>query len=240
MNVRSLSGQRPSPALAVACLALFVALGGVGWAATQLPANSVGTAQLQNNSVGLFKLKSNSVGSNKIINGSIGAAKVNSTQIQLRVASSCATGAVNLIGLSGSVSCTPTLPGEFGTSSSPVALGTGSTQLATESLPAGSSYLVLAYAHAVISGAGGGSQRVEVDCTLSVPSSSATQNLAVLLASSQAQSWAGSIPLVLPVPASSAAQTATVACSDTTSPAMPAPTVSVDTTINAIQTVSNR
>jgi hypothetical protein len=129
------------------------------------------------------------------------------------------------------VSCTPTLPGEFGTSS---------TQVATESLPAGSSYLVLAYLHAVISGTTGTPQRVEVDCTLSVPSSSAAQNLAVELASSQAQSRAGSIPLVLPVPSASAAQTATVSCTGTATPATPAPTVTVDTTINAIQTASNR
>jgi hypothetical protein len=42
--------------MVVALIALFAALGGVGWAATQLPANSVGTAQLQNASVTNHKL----------------------------------------------------------------------------------------------------------------------------------------------------------------------------------------
>lgn len=37
--------------MAVACLALLVALGGTGYAATVLPRNSVGTAQVKNNSL---------------------------------------------------------------------------------------------------------------------------------------------------------------------------------------------
>jgi hypothetical protein len=41
----------PSPALVVACLALAVALGGMGYAAATLPRGSVGTAQLKNASV---------------------------------------------------------------------------------------------------------------------------------------------------------------------------------------------
>lgn len=41
----------PSPAMTVALLALFVALTGAGYAATQLPNNSVGTPQLKNNAV---------------------------------------------------------------------------------------------------------------------------------------------------------------------------------------------
>jgi hypothetical protein len=40
----------------VACTALFVALGGGAYAATQLPKNSVGTAQLKNNAVTASKL----------------------------------------------------------------------------------------------------------------------------------------------------------------------------------------
>lgn len=40
----------------VACLALFVALGGVGYAATSLPANSVGAKQIRKGAVGPTKL----------------------------------------------------------------------------------------------------------------------------------------------------------------------------------------
>ena len=42
---------RVSPALVVALTALFVALGGTGYAVSQLPANSVGTAQVKDHSL---------------------------------------------------------------------------------------------------------------------------------------------------------------------------------------------
>jgi hypothetical protein len=51
------SVPRPSPALIVACLALFVALSGTSYAVLVLPANSVGTAQLKNNAVISSKVK---------------------------------------------------------------------------------------------------------------------------------------------------------------------------------------
>jgi hypothetical protein len=232
--------RRPSASLIVSFVALFVALGGVGYAATQLPKNSVGTAQLRNGSVGNWKLKSNAVGGRKIINGAVGAKQVNSTQVQLRVATPCSSGAIKAVGLSGTVTCTPTLPSEVGTSTNAVTLGAGSTQIATQSLPGGSSYLVLAYPHAVISGASG--QQIEVDCTLSVPSgsgtTSTTKSLAVVFGSSGG-SQAGTIPLVLPVASSTSAQTAAVSCTDNATPSMPPPSVAVDSTLNALQTASN-
>lgn len=244
MRFSSLRPRRPSASLVVSFVALFVALGGVGYAATQLPANSVGSAQLKNGSVGNFKLKFNSVGTRKIINGSVGAKQVNSTQVQLRVASPCASGAVKAIGLSGTVTCTPTLPNEVGTNATAVTLGSTATSVATQSLPAGSSYLVLAFAHADITpGTGlGAPQRVEVDCTLSVPpgtgTSTITKGLAVDLGT-DGHAQGGTIPLALPVSSSTSAQTATVSCTDTPTPAAPAPTVAVATTVNSIQTAAN-
>jgi hypothetical protein len=235
--------------MVVALTALFFALGGVGYAATQLPANSVGTAQLQNGSVGNWKLKFNAVGARKIINGAVGARQVNSSQVQLRVSSSCSNGAISSVGLSGSVVCTPTLANEYGSNTAATTLGASATQVATQSLAAGSSYLVMAYPHAVITAGPLGGQHVEVDCTLSVPAGSGTpppanpttttKTLAVDVASS-ANPAAGTIPLVLPVASSTSAQPASVSCTDTAaSPATPAPTVKVDTTISAIQTASN-
>ncbi len=48
---------RPSPALVISLIALFVALGGTSYAAiTSLPANSVGTPQLKNGAVKAAKL----------------------------------------------------------------------------------------------------------------------------------------------------------------------------------------
>ncbi len=54
-------GRRPSPALIVACFALLIALGGTGYAAMVLPANSVGTRQLKKNAVVAAKVKDNSL-----------------------------------------------------------------------------------------------------------------------------------------------------------------------------------
>jgi hypothetical protein len=242
MSLRSLARRRPSAALVVSFLALFVSLGGAGWAALRIPPRSVGNAQLQNFAVGNAKLKPNSVGAAKIAAGAVGARQVNSSQVQLRVSGPCTSGAIQSIAVSGDVTCTQVQSNEYGTSGTPVTLGSGAMTVAAESLPGGTSYLVLAYPHAVISGTTGVTQRVEVDCTLSVPpdtgTSSTTNSLAVELGSS-ANSQAGTIPLVLPVPSSTSAQTATVSCTDSATPNTTAPAVVVDSTLNALQTASN-
>jgi hypothetical protein len=51
----------PRPSTALALVALAVALGGTGYAATVLPAGSVGTAQLKNNAVVSAKVKNRSL-----------------------------------------------------------------------------------------------------------------------------------------------------------------------------------
>lgn len=53
--------RRPSPALVVAFLALFVALSGTSYAVSQLPAKSVGTKQLKSNAVTSAKVKDGSL-----------------------------------------------------------------------------------------------------------------------------------------------------------------------------------
>ena len=53
--------KTPSPALAVSVVALAVALGGTGYAATKLPRNSVGTAQIKKNAVTGAKVKNRSL-----------------------------------------------------------------------------------------------------------------------------------------------------------------------------------
>ena len=62
---------KPSPAMAVALAALFVALGGGAYAATNLPANSVGTIQLSDGAVTNAKLARNSVWNANIGVGSV-------------------------------------------------------------------------------------------------------------------------------------------------------------------------
>ena len=52
---------RPSPALVISLIALFVALGGTSYAVTSLPANSVGTVQLKNGAVTAAKLNASAL-----------------------------------------------------------------------------------------------------------------------------------------------------------------------------------
>ncbi len=74
--------RRPSPAMGVAAFALFIALGGVSVAATNLvPANSVGTQQIQNNSVTRAKIAHQSITSVLIKPGSLMASDFAAGQI---------------------------------------------------------------------------------------------------------------------------------------------------------------
>lgn len=68
---------RPSHATIVAYLALFVALGGTTYAATSLPANSVGTKQLANGAVTTGKLHNQAVTAGKVANHSLTGAQIN-------------------------------------------------------------------------------------------------------------------------------------------------------------------
>jgi hypothetical protein len=66
------SRRRPSPAMVVACLALFVALAGTGVAAVSaLPRNSVGTLQLKRNAVVARKIAPNAVRSGHVLDGTL-------------------------------------------------------------------------------------------------------------------------------------------------------------------------
>ena len=63
--------RRPSPAMVVACLALLVALSGTGYAVSNLPPGSVGSAQLKDNAVTNTKIANSAVTSEKIRNRSL-------------------------------------------------------------------------------------------------------------------------------------------------------------------------
>ncbi len=123
--------HRPSPALGVSLVALFVALSGGAYAATAIPNNSVGNAQLknnsvdnlqlQNNSVGIAKMKASSVGTaqlksqavinTKIALGAVGYARINQSQVQRRVTGTCKTGqAIIAVAQNGTVTCATTTP----------------------------------------------------------------------------------------------------------------------------------
>jgi hypothetical protein len=62
----------PSPAMVVACLALAVALSGVGYAAVVLPANSVGALQIKTNAVRTAELMNGQVKGADVHEASLG------------------------------------------------------------------------------------------------------------------------------------------------------------------------
>ena len=70
------SSRRPSPAMAVALLALFVALGGSAVAAVELARNSVGSEQIRAGSVTTTKLRNGAVTGAKVANGSLSGADI--------------------------------------------------------------------------------------------------------------------------------------------------------------------
>lgn len=65
----------------ISSLALFIVLGGGAWAATTLPANSVGFKQLKDGSVGTRKLQDHSVGTGQLKNNAVNASKVNQSSL---------------------------------------------------------------------------------------------------------------------------------------------------------------
>jgi hypothetical protein len=55
--MRKLWARRPSPALVISMMALFVAMGGTGYAALKLPKDSVGSKQIRTGAVGSSEVK---------------------------------------------------------------------------------------------------------------------------------------------------------------------------------------
>jgi hypothetical protein len=68
--------RAPSPALVISLIALFVALGGTTYAATSLPANSVGTQQIRNKAVTAAKINAHGL---KVQNATNAATAQNAT-----------------------------------------------------------------------------------------------------------------------------------------------------------------
>jgi hypothetical protein len=71
-----------SPAMIVACAALVIALGGVSYAATVLPKDSVGSAQLRKGSVSHAKLHRNAVTGTQVKDGTLTAADFKAGQLR--------------------------------------------------------------------------------------------------------------------------------------------------------------
>ncbi len=224
--------RRPSAALIVACAALFVSLGGVGYAATSLPSNSVGTVQLRNGAVTNSKLSKNSVTYKKILPNTVGKVRANLSQIQERVGGKCATGtAIGTVARDGKVSCNAALPAGLQTTSNTASVNVAGspTTISSLTLPAGA-YQALANPTISVTGSGS-AQRITVSCTLTVGSASQTRDASVNTGASTIAQYQ-SIPLQL----QGSASTATVSCSAQANTGA-LPTTSVTTAIDAVRIV---
>lgn len=94
--MRRLSSTLPSPAMLVALLALFVALGGSAYAvkAATAPANSVVTQSIKKGAVTRLKLATGAVGANQILPGAVGAPQMTEGAVgTTQIANGAVTGA---------------------------------------------------------------------------------------------------------------------------------------------------
>jgi hypothetical protein len=265
MHVRSLFRRRPSAPIVISLAALFLSLGGVGYAAVSLPSNSVGTRQIRNEAVTYKKIRPNAVGAVRLANGgvinsklannsvsfqkiqpgAVGHVRANLSQLQARVNGTCSSTnqAITAISGSGTVTCASAPSPEFGTvSSSPVTVSsaTAPTSIVTKNLPGGSSYLAFATAYVQVTGGQAGGQ-VDVSCTLGVgPATTATQTRSVSIQlGTPVRDQAASIPLAVTAPSSTSAITGSLSCTQTVLGSATTPTVKVSGTFNAVQTQSN-
>jgi hypothetical protein len=194
-------------------------MGGVGYAASALPASSVGTAQLQHGSVTHSKLRFNSVSYQDIQQRAIGLKRADLNQIQQRVATTCGAGtAIGAIQNNGTVTCNAARPAQFGTTGTKV-VTTALTSVASETLPTGSTYLAVANPSAT--NASGTAK--DVTCSLTVGANKQTETAQVPAGGS------ASIPLQVAGPAG----TADVSCLTASGAS------SVTSAINAIATSAN-
>jgi hypothetical protein len=240
MRLQSLLRRRPSASLVISMIALFVALGGVGYAAVSIPANSVGNSQLKNNAVSTSKIKNNAVTYKKIAQHTIGLQRVDNTKIQTRVSGTCTgNAAISTATQGGKVTCHSTLPPEFGAASDSAAVPTSPATVVSKLLPGGT-YLLNANVYANISNRpAAAGQAVSVTCTLQVASgSSQTRTVSVEIGAS-ARTQRVAIPLTFPAAVASPQGTVHVDCSHSSNPATPGPTVNAVSTLNAIATSSN-
>jgi hypothetical protein len=231
--------RRPSPAVIIASLALFVSLGGVGYAAIALPPGSVGSAQLKTHAVTGNKIDFESVGFRKIQLGAVGTRRVNSNQVQLRVNGTCAAGsAIGAIDKGGNATCNATPPKEFGAFAASTAVTGSATTITTKALPGNSTYMVFANPTIDIAGTTG-TAPVEIQCTLSVQPGDASTSITrgVTFQPGVTGHQIGSIPLMIPAPSVANGSTAVVTCSKTAAAGGAA--VTAASAVNALQTSSN-
>ena len=222
--------RRPSPAIVISSVALFMSLGGVGYAATQLPANSVGTSQIRNEAVTYTKIKP----------GAVGNVRANVSQLQERIWKVCGTNQVMFgANQNGDPKCTSSVPAQVGTTSNtqPVPTTGTAVTIASAGLVQGNSYLGLANPTIKVTPASGtpvaDTRTVNVSCTLTVGANTSARTVTVTTPGGTTPASA-SIPLQL-TGTGQLGSTVGVSCSSTQVGTGSAPTVSVTSAVNAIQ-----
>lgn len=230
MHLRALFRRRPTASMVISLIALFVALGGASYAAVSLPNNSVGTAQIKNNAVNYKKIATHT----------IGLQRIDATKVQVRVSGTCKnSSAINTIAQGGKVTCQSTLPTEFGASSDSTPVGTTSATVISKILPAGN-YLLTAVPYATINPSNtAAGQQVQVTCTLSAASGSSQTRTASIEVGQSTRTQTVAIPMTFPTTVAAPQGTAHVDCLHAATPATPDPTVTVQSSLNAIPTQSN-
>jgi len=238
--------RRPSLAMGVALTALFLSIGGVGYAAVAIPANSISNAMLKNNSVGNVKLRQNAVTYNKIAPGSVGTARIDQKEVQESINGTCTAGnqAITAIAEKGTVTCAATLPAESDSgvgASTSLTSSTVPTTVATYGLAGGSPYFVQADPYVTVTPetTGSGAEVVTVSCTLAAgTATTSAQTRSVTLDATQGGSKVyASIPLTVTEPTSTNSTVAQVTCTQSSTGGTP--TVAAQATVYGLQTASN-
>jgi|SRR5579875_2418451 len=212
--------RRPSAAMSVALVALFVALSGGAYAAVKIPAHSIGATQLKSFAVTNPKLGVNSVGSRKIMPGAVGFYRVNRSEVQLRLKSTCAAGkAITGVDINGNVSCAPSASEINSAPGGAVDVGGTNASVASLSLPANAAATVQANPYITVTpspSSTAADQHVVVTCTLNTGTASAQRSASFDLPAASStpapQVQNTSIPLVVVAPSITGATNALVSC----------------------------
>lgn len=211
--------RHPSPAMVVASVALFMSLGGAGYAATTM----VHTRQIHNWAVTNAKIANNAVSFRKIRPSSIGVRRIVKSAVQLRLRNVCAAGqAMTAVDINGNVTCTPVMSSAtVSPAAAAVAVSSATTaaRVSSLSLPAGPGYTVQANPYITVkpsTSKTAADQHVVVTCTLRAGAAaaqrSATFDLPATGNTPAPQVQNASIPLVAIAPSSTAASAAIVTC----------------------------